>query len=110
LTLAAQWLRVALHLQQKQVCIKPFFLICRWKKILPLKQSNFTIICFFTLLFVILENELKGKAHEVDDFKENSLLCIICRITAYRKKYFNLQLPRELRTCQKLNTLFKSEV
>ena len=47
---------------------------------------------FCSLLFVILENELKGRAHEIDDFKENSLLCITSTVTAYGKKYWNLQL------------------
>ena len=49
---------------------------------------------FYSLLFVIFEYELKGKAHYVEDFKENSLLCIISRITAYRKKYCNRQLSK----------------
>jgi len=59
-----------------------------------LETEHLHYYSFYSLLFVIIENELKGKAHEVDDFKENSLLCVTSRITAYRKKYFNLQLSK----------------
>ena len=51
---------------------------------------------FYSVLFAILENDLKGKANEVEDFKENSLLCITSRITAYRKNTATYNYQRTL--------------
>jgi len=58
----------------------------------PVLETEHLYYFFFTLLFVILENELKDKAH--NDFKENSLLCITSRITAYKEKYCTRQLSK----------------